>query len=79
MADVSKVNFSNPASYDSDMNVVTGLLKTYFRELPEPLLTFHYYDSFIAAQSNPFTLQKMVSKKDSNTHKRTKTNRNRDL
>jgi len=47
--DISKVNFANPTTYDGDLNVVTGLLKSYFREMAEPLMTFQFYDSFIAA------------------------------
>ena len=34
-----------------DHNVAAGLLKLYFRELPEPLLTFNLYDQFIAIGS----------------------------
>lgn len=32
-----------------DINVITGLLKLYFRELKNPLLTFEYYDRLIEA------------------------------
>jgi hypothetical protein len=32
-----------------DIHNVAGLLKLFFRELPEPLLTFELYESFIAA------------------------------
>ena len=49
--DIGKVNFANPVTYDKDVNVITGLLKTYFREMPDPLMTFHYYDSLLAAAS----------------------------
>lgn len=31
------------------VHAVAGLIKMYFRELPEPLLTFDHYDMFIAA------------------------------
>jgi hypothetical protein len=34
---------------EPDINVITGLLKLYFRELKNPLLTFEYYDRFIEA------------------------------
>lgn len=32
-----------------DINVVAGCLKQWFRELPEPLLTYHLYPAFIEA------------------------------
>jgi hypothetical protein len=32
-----------------DIHNIASLLKLYFRELPEPLLTFDLYDAFIAA------------------------------
>ncbi|PRP86975.1 hypothetical protein PROFUN_04957 [Planoprotostelium fungivorum] len=32
----------------ADPHVVSGLLKLYFREMPDPLLTFDLYDEFIA-------------------------------
>ncbi|KAG2196237.1 hypothetical protein INT47_007664 [Mucor saturninus] len=34
---------------ENDINVITGLLKLYFRELKNPLLTFEYYDRVIEA------------------------------
>jgi hypothetical protein len=34
------------------VHTVAGLIKMYFRELPEPLLTFDNYDMFIAADGN---------------------------
>ncbi|KAI8642328.1 Rho GTPase activation protein [Parasitella parasitica] len=46
-------NFTDPEQVDfeqeQDINVITGLLKLYFRELKNPLLTFEYYDRFIEA------------------------------
>ncbi len=33
----------------SDAHVIASLLKLWFRELPEPLLTYELYDCFIAA------------------------------
>lgn len=42
--------FSVPLPRDyRDMHVVASVLKSYLRELPEPLLTYRLYDSFIAA------------------------------
>jgi len=32
------------------IHVVAGTLKLWFRELPEPLLTYELYDKFISAQ-----------------------------
>lgn len=34
----------------ADPHTVTGVLKLWFRELPEPLMTYDLYESFIAAQ-----------------------------
>jgi hypothetical protein len=33
----------------SDINIVTGVIKLYFRELQQPLLTFEKYDAFVAS------------------------------
>jgi hypothetical protein len=35
-----------------DVNSVAGLLKQFFRELPDPLLTAEHYDAFIEASSS---------------------------
>lgn len=35
-----------------DRHAVACLLKLYLRELPDPLLTHRFYDTFIAVQSN---------------------------
>eukprot|EP01114_Cavostelium_apophysatum_P021250 TRINITY_DN7364_c0_g1_i2.p1 TRINITY_DN7364_c0_g1~~TRINITY_DN7364_c0_g1_i2.p1 ORF type:complete len:769 (-),score=274.54 TRINITY_DN7364_c0_g1_i2:58-2364(-) len=40
-------------SKETDPHAITGLMKLYFRELPEPILTYDLYDQFIAAQSAP--------------------------
>lgn len=34
-----------------DVHVITGALKLFFRELPEPLFPFNYFDKLIAAAS----------------------------
>lgn len=36
---------------EHDINAVTGLLKLYFRELRNPLMTHEYYEYFIDAAS----------------------------
>mmetsp|Transcript_30068 Transcript_30068/g.75697 ORF Transcript_30068/g.75697 Transcript_30068/m.75697 type:complete len:758 (-) Transcript_30068:31-2304(-) len=36
---------------ESDPHCIAGLLKLYFRELPEPVLTFELYDEFMSADS----------------------------
>ncbi|KAF2220381.1 rho GTPase activator [Elsinoe ampelina] len=47
--DASKVDFRNPASFNHDVNSVAGLLKQFFRDLPDPLLTKERYGEFISA------------------------------
>nr|ASF90216.1 hypothetical protein SPAR03590 [Bartheletia paradoxa] len=47
-ADVNAVDLETD-EYLNDVNVVTGVLKLWLRELPEPLLTFHLYQGFIDA------------------------------
>ncbi|KFY48785.1 hypothetical protein V495_01033, partial [Pseudogymnoascus sp. VKM F-4514 (FW-929)] len=47
--DSSKVDFRNPEAFFHDVNSVAGLLKQFFRELPDPLLTHEQYAPFIAA------------------------------
>jgi hypothetical protein len=37
--------------YLSDINDITGVLKLWFRELPEPLMTFDIYQGFVEAAS----------------------------
>ncbi|RKL09768.1 hypothetical protein BFJ68_g8906 [Fusarium oxysporum] len=43
------LDFRNPENFYHDVNSVTGLLKQFFRDLPDPLLTLEYHDSFITA------------------------------
>lgn len=44
---------NKPISLDDyDIYVVTGLLKLYLRELPNPLCTFEYYNDFLACASS---------------------------
>ncbi|TKA76017.1 hypothetical protein B0A49_02927 [Cryomyces minteri] len=45
--DSSKVDFRNPENFYHDVNSVAGLLKQFFRDLPDPLLTREHYDAFI--------------------------------
>mmetsp|Transcript_1747 Transcript_1747/g.6228 ORF Transcript_1747/g.6228 Transcript_1747/m.6228 type:complete len:287 (-) Transcript_1747:90-950(-) len=42
-----------------DLHLVAGLLKAYFIELPEPLLTFDLYDAFIEAADTPDCKEKL--------------------
>ncbi|KAK6614665.1 Rho-GTPase-activating protein 7 [Botrytis cinerea] len=49
LVDASKVDFRNPESFFHDVNSVAGLLKQFFRELPDPLLTIEQYPAFIEA------------------------------
>lgn len=47
--DSSQVDFRNPEHFFHDVNSVAGLLKTFFRELSDPLLTREKYVEFIEA------------------------------
>ncbi|KAF2786645.1 RhoGAP-domain-containing protein [Melanomma pulvis-pyrius CBS 109.77] len=48
-SDASQVDFRNPEAFQQDVNSVAGLLKQFFRELPDPLLTKDFYSKFIEA------------------------------
>jgi Rho GTPase-activating protein RGD1 len=45
------VDFRNPENFFHDVNSVAGLLKQFFRDLPDPLLTAEHYAGFIEAAS----------------------------
>ncbi|KAK5008834.1 hypothetical protein LTR28_003445 [Elasticomyces elasticus] len=47
--DSAKVDFRNPENFFHDVNSVAGLLKQFFRDLPDPLLTRAHYGEFIEA------------------------------
>ncbi|KAI1910774.1 Rho GTPase-activating protein [Ophidiomyces ophidiicola] len=47
--DSSQVDFTNPESFYHDVNSVAGLMKQFFRELPDPLFTNDRYQDFINA------------------------------
>ncbi|KAL8733618.1 MAG: hypothetical protein Q9166_002028 [cf. Caloplaca sp. 2 TL-2023] len=47
--DPSQVDFRNPESFYHDVNSVAGLLKQFFRDLPDPLLTHQHFQDFIEA------------------------------
>ena len=49
LADASQVDFRNPENFFQDVNSVAGLLKQFFRDLPDPLLTREHYQAFIEA------------------------------
>jgi hypothetical protein len=38
----------------NDVNVITGVLKAWFREVPTPLMTFDLYPEFIALAKSQF-------------------------
>ncbi|KAF1966908.1 RhoGAP-domain-containing protein [Bimuria novae-zelandiae CBS 107.79] len=48
-SDATQVDFRNPEAFQHDVNSVAGLLKQFFRELPDPLLTRDFYSKFIDA------------------------------
>lgn len=45
------MDFRNPENFFHDVNSVAGLLKQFFRDLPDPLLTSEHYAGFIDAAS----------------------------
>lgn len=47
--DASKVDFTSPENFYHDVNSVAGLVKQFFRDLPEPLFTSQFYSQFIDA------------------------------
>ncbi|KAA8645650.1 hypothetical protein EYZ11_002488 [Aspergillus tanneri] len=47
--DSSQVDFTNPENFHHDVNSVAGLLKQFFRDLPDPLFTSQFYSEFINA------------------------------
>ncbi|KAL9101590.1 MAG: hypothetical protein Q9163_003167 [Psora crenata] len=47
--DPNQLDFRNPEAFFHDVNSVAGLLKQFFRELPEPLLTQEHYQGFTDA------------------------------
>ena len=49
IADPSQVDFRNPEHFFHDVNSVAGLLKQFFRELPDPLLTNEHFQEFVEA------------------------------
>ncbi|KAB5560129.1 hypothetical protein GE09DRAFT_1236719 [Coniochaeta sp. 2T2.1] len=53
------LDFRNPENFFHDVNSVAGLLKQFFRDLPDPLLTREHYHSFIeAAKQEDETLRR---------------------
>lgn len=50
--DANLIAIPYPSEYQ-DVHVIAGVLKSYLRDLPDPLLTFHLYDQFIAAAQRP--------------------------
>ncbi|KAL4866667.1 hypothetical protein BDV12DRAFT_187308 [Aspergillus spectabilis] len=47
--DSSQVDYTNPENFHHDVNSVAGLLKQFFRDLPDPLFTSQAYSGFIDA------------------------------
>ncbi len=45
------LDFRNPENFYHDVNSVTGLLKQFFRDLPDPLLTMEQHTAMIEAAS----------------------------
>jgi hypothetical protein len=53
--DIDAVNMDDD-EWTQDISVVAGLLKQWFRELPEPLLPPHQYHAFMEAARKPVIL-----------------------
>ena len=47
--DTARTDFRNPENFQHDVNSVAGLLKQFFKDLPDPLLTSEFYNDFIEA------------------------------
>ncbi|KAJ5772163.1 hypothetical protein N7520_002692 [Penicillium odoratum] len=47
--DSSQIDLTNPENFFHDVNSVAGLVKQFFRDLPDPLFTAQYYTQFIEA------------------------------
>ena len=45
-----------------DVHALTGSLKLYFRELPEPLIPYDFFSGFVTAISKSTTLLKLIDK-----------------
>lgn len=43
------MDFTNPENFHHDVNSVAGLLKQFFRDLPDPLFTSQSYTEFVNA------------------------------
>ncbi|KAJ8351067.1 hypothetical protein AAFF_G00157190 [Aldrovandia affinis] len=61
-SDNEKVNLED--SKWKDIHVTTGALKMFFRELPEPLFTYAYFDDFVSAIKCLDQKQRVHSVKD---------------
>ncbi|XP_022099868.1 rho GTPase-activating protein 12-like isoform X2 [Acanthaster planci] len=57
------VDFS-ASPWKEDIHVIAGALKLYFRELPEPLVTFDGYDGFMEAMRKPDRKSKLKAFQD---------------
>ncbi|TGZ85678.1 RhoGAP-domain-containing protein [Ascodesmis nigricans] len=51
--DASKLDFTRPEDFFHDVNSVASILKQFFRELPEPLVTHALYTEFLNAARIP--------------------------
>lgn len=58
--DSTQVDFTNPETFYHDVNSVAGLLKQFFRDLPDPLFTAALYSKFIDAARKDPTVRNLV-------------------
>lgn len=60
VVDSSQVDFRNPENFFHDVNSVAGLLKQFFRDLPDPLFSSEHYLAFIdAARKSSFPVLRL--------------------
>lgn len=58
--DANLITIPYPSEYQ-DVHVIASVLKSYLRDLPEPLLTFQLYDQFISASQRPTEEQRKTA------------------
>lgn len=58
--DANLITTPYPTEYQ-DAHVIASVLKSYLRDLPEPLLTYNLFDQFISASQRPTEEQRKTA------------------